>query len=70
MRGLFFDIADLLVGAKHDRGWAKRHAGAGKGKRLSYSSGGVNVSWAWWALLERRGGERWGEGEGERERGR
>ena len=30
MRGLFFfDIADL-VGAKHDRGWAKRHAGAGE----------------------------------------
>ena len=52
MRGLFFDVADLINGTKQDRGWAKRHAGAGKGKRLAYANGNVSVSWAWWTLNE------------------
>jgi hypothetical protein len=51
MRGLYFDLAELLTGTKLDRGWAKRHAGAGKGKRLSTRHGEhFSVSWAWWTL--------------------
>ena len=89
MRGLFFDVADLINGTKQgdfstqthfshmshtpfpishilillynqDRGWAKRHAGAGKGKRLAYANGNVSVSWAWWTLNESaRSGTDW-----------
>ena len=51
MRGLYFDLAELLTGTKLDRGWAKRHAGAGKGKRLNTRHGQhFSVSWAWWTL--------------------
>ena len=35
MRGLYFDLAELLTEQKLDRAWAKRHAGAGKGVRLT-----------------------------------
>lgn len=52
MRGLYFDLAEMLTGTKHDRGWAKRHAGPGKGKRLCVSSRGVTVRWSWWTLNE------------------
>ncbi len=50
MRGLFFDLADLITGQTQDRVWAKRHAGPGKGKRLAYSRGGIELTWAWWTL--------------------
>ena len=50
MRGLYFDLAELLTEQKLDRAWAKRHAGAGKGKRLGVQRDGVSVSWAWWTL--------------------
>lgn len=50
MRGLYFDLVELLTGEKADRGWGKRVVGPGKGKRLSVSSGGVSISWAWWTL--------------------
>jgi hypothetical protein len=52
MRGLYFDLAELLTGSKQDRGWAKRHAGPGKGKRLCVSARGVTVRWSWWMLNE------------------
>ena len=52
VRGLYFDLAELLTGTKQDRGWAKRHAGPGKGKRLAVSVGNVTVSWSWWTLNE------------------
>lgn len=50
MRGLYFDLAELLTEQALDRAWAKRHAGAGKGKRLTVEKGGVSISWAWWTL--------------------
>ena len=52
MRGLYFDLLEVLTEQKHDRGWAKRHAGPGKGKRLHGVRDGVEISWAWWTLNE------------------
>ena len=50
MRGLYFDLAEVLTEQTLDRGWAKRHAGPGKGKRLTVTRGEVTISWAWWTL--------------------
>ena len=52
MRGLYFDLVEALTEQKQDRGWAKRHAGPGKGKRLETISEGATFSWAWWTLNE------------------
>jgi hypothetical protein len=49
-RGLYFDLAELLTETTLDRAWAKRHAGPGKGKRLSVTRAEVTISWAWWTL--------------------
>ena len=67
MRGLFFDLSELLMRTQLDRAWAKRHAGpcnrrgAARGacdgsRRLEYARGDVHVSWRWWTLHDTAAG--------------